>query len=42
MTPSVTWVSDGFGSARVMVGLDLKGLFPPSLFYDSILFQFIL
>ena len=32
-----TWFSGGLGSARVMVGLDdLKGLFQPKRFYDSV------
>jgi len=33
-----TWFSGGFGSVRLMVGLDdLTGLFQHKLFYDSIL-----
>ena len=31
-----TWFSGGLGSARLKVGLDdLKGLFQPKQFYDS-------
>ena len=33
-----TWFSGGLGSARLTVGLDdLKGLFQPKLFYDSMI-----
>jgi len=32
-----TWFGNGLGSVRFMVGPDdLKGLFQPKLFYDSI------
>ena len=34
------WFSGGLGSVRVMVGLnDIKGLFQPKLFYDSIILK---
>lgn len=32
-----TWLSSGLGSIRLMVGLDdLKGLFQPKQFYNSV------
>jgi len=31
-----TWFSGGLGSARLMIRLDLKGLFQPKRFYDSL------
>jgi len=31
-----TWSSGGLGTVRFVVGLDLKGLFQPKWFYDSI------
>jgi len=38
MQCSGTWFSGGLGSARLMVGLDdLKGLFHPKWFYDSVI-----
>ena len=38
-----TWFSGGVGSARLAVGLgDLKGLFQPKQFYDSMVTDAIL
>jgi len=34
-----TWFSGGLGSVRLTVGLDLKGLFQPKLFYDSLILK---
>lgn len=37
MWPLGTGFSYGHGNAGIMVGLDLKGLFQPNQFYDSVI-----